>query len=417
MECFALAFGPLISGAVARYSEWRISFYIIIPVGLSVMLSVFFFVHNIERPENSEMPRAEKFKRLDLPGFTAFVPFAICIILALEWAGTDYTWNSWKIILLWALTGVLLLAFLAIEYRAGEDSMFPLKMMCQRSVALASSFTFCNSAALFVTAYYVSQFYTNEENRLLTCKQLPIYFQAIRDASTFESGLMYLPTAIPFALAILVAGPVTTLIGFYTPVMVIGSILMAIGTGLLTTFSPTTPPSEWISYQILYGIGVGLAFQQPYTAIQTVLPESSVATGLVVLSFTQEIGGIVALSIAQNMFTNSLTRNLARQVPGLDPRVILKNGALGIRNIVSDEDAAGVKSAYNDAIVNVFYLALALTCLTMIGAVFIEWRSVKDEKADELDQQPSQHDQQPEDEKYSVNEAVPSSPAGDAVLT
>lgn len=216
--------------------------------------------------------------------------------------------------------------------------------------------------------------------------KLPIYFQAIRDATTFESGIMYLATAIPFAIAILVAGPVTSLIGYYTPVMILGTVLMAISTGLYTTFSPTTPPSEWISYQILYGIGVGLAFQQPYTAVQTVLPDSAVATALVVLSFTQEIGGIVALSIAQNMFTNRLTRNLAKQVPGLDPQAILKNGALGVKNIVSEEYAAGVKTAYNDAIVDVFYLALALTCLTVVGAVFIEWRSVKEVTVEVNDQ-------------------------------
>lgn len=213
-------------------------------------------------------------------------------------------------------------------------------------------------------------------------KKLPIYFQAIHNATTFESGLMYLPTAIPFALAILIAGPVTSHIGYYTPVMIIGTVLTAISTGLYTTFSPTTPPSEWISYQILYGIGVGLAFQQPYTAVQTVLQDSVVPTALVVLSFTQEIGGIVALSIAQNMFTTRLTRNLAKQVPGLDPRSVLKNGALGIKNIVSHEYAAGVQTAYNDAIVDVYYLALALTCLTVVGAVCIEWRSVKEGTAD-----------------------------------
>jgi hypothetical protein len=106
---------------------------------------------------------------------------------------------------------------------------------------------------------------------------------------------------------------------------------------------------------------------------------------LVVLSFTQEIGGIVALSIAQNMFTNRLIRNLAKQAPGLDPRAVLKNGALGIQNLVSAEYAAGVKTAYNDAIVDVYYLALALTCLTVVGAVFIEWRSVKEGAVKEND--------------------------------
>lgn len=196
---------------------------------------------------------------------------------------------------------------------------------------------------------------------------------------------MYLPTAIPFALAILVAGPITSLIGYYTPAMVVGSILMAISTGLYTTFSPTTPPSEWIPYQILYGIGVGLAFQQPYTAVQTVLPDSAVATGLVVLSFTQELGGIVALSIAQNMFTSRLARSLAREVPDLDANVVLKNGALGIINVVPEKYAEGVRSAYNDAIIDVYYLALALTCLTVLGGIFIEWKSVKEEKIEGSD--------------------------------
>ncbi|KAJ5683932.1 uncharacterized protein N7477_000277 [Penicillium maclennaniae] len=318
MECMALAFGPVISGAVARYSKWRISFYIIIPVGVAVILSGFFFVHDIKRPENASLSNKEKLKRLDVPGFAIFVPWAISVILVLGWAGTEYPWNDWRIILLWIVAG-----------------MFPLKLMCERSVALSSMFTFCNSAALFVTAYY-----------------------AIRDASTFESGLMYLPTAVPFALAILAAGPITSFIGYY-------------------------PRYEWISYQILYGIGVGLAFQQPYTAVQTVLPDTAVATALVVLSFTQEIGGIVALSIAQNMFTNRLTRNLTREVPGLDPQIVLNNGALGIKIIVTEGQTAGVKSAYNEAIIDVHYLALALTCLTIVGAVFIEWKSVRKEKKEE----------------------------------
>lgn len=156
MECIALAFGPVISGAVSRYSQWRISFYIIIPVGVAVILSVLFFVHNIQRPEHSDLPNKDKLKRLDMPGFAIFVPLAISVILALEWAGTEYTWKNWRIILLWVLAGVLLLVFLAVEYRTGDDSMFPLKLMCQRTVALGAMFTFCNSAALFVTAYYVS---------------------------------------------------------------------------------------------------------------------------------------------------------------------------------------------------------------------------------------------------------------------
>lgn len=156
VECIALAFGPLISGAITRYSQWRVSFYIIIPVGVAVILSVFFFVNDIQRPEHADLPNRQKFKRLDLPGFMAFIPLAISVILALEWGGSEYIWSNWRIILLWALVGVLLVIFLGVEYRSGDDSMFPLKLLYQRSVAFSALFTFCNSAALFVTAYYVS---------------------------------------------------------------------------------------------------------------------------------------------------------------------------------------------------------------------------------------------------------------------
>lgn len=399
VECVALAFSPILSGAIARYSEWRITFYIVIPVGVIVILSVFFFVQPLQRPEHVDLSGREKLRRLDMPGLATFVPLAISVILALEWAGTEYSWNSWRIILLWSSTGVLLLAFLAVEYRTGENSMFPLKFMCQRSVALGAMYTFCNSAALFVIAYYVSllsrRTITQVASRIshhhernpdiltsirLTHSKLPIYFQAIRNATAFESGLMYLPTAITFAPAVVIGGVLTAKIGYYTPIMVVGSILMVIATGLFTTFIPTTPSSQWIAYQILYGVGVGIAFQQPYTAVQTVLPDSAVATALVALSFTQEIGGIVALSVAQNMFLTRLTRGLAREVPGLDAKIILNSGALGIRNVVSAKDLDIVIGVYNDAVVGVFYLALGLTCLTVVGAVFIEWKSVKREK-------------------------------------
>ena len=51
---------------------------------------------------------------------------------------------------------------------------------------------------------------------------------------------MYLPFAAAFAVAIMVAGSITTLIGYYTPVMVIGSVLVAVGAGLITTFKVDT---------------------------------------------------------------------------------------------------------------------------------------------------------------------------------
>lgn len=73
------------------------------------------------------------------------------------------------------------------------------------------------------------------------------------------------------------------------------------------------------------------------------------------------------------MFTDRPTQNLAKQVPGLDPRTDLKNGALRIKKVLSKEACGGCV----DAIVDVYYLAPALTCLTIVGADLIE-RCIKE---------------------------------------
>jgi MFS family permease len=215
---------------------------------------------------------------------------------------------------------------------------------------------------------------------VLTRGQLPFYFQAVRGASTFGSGLMYLPLAVTLAIAALAGGPLTSYLGYYNPVMLLGGVFMAVGSGLITTLQPDTGAGKWISYQIIYGIGIGLAFQPPFIAVQTVLDDSMVPMALVMLSFTQEFGGIFILSITQNVFLSRLAHNLATQVPGLDPDKVLSSGALGVVNAVPAKYRDQVLVAYNEALVNVFYIALGLTCVAAVSSLGIEWKSVKQGK-------------------------------------
>jgi MFS family permease len=215
------------------------------------------------------------------------------------------------------------------------------------------------------------------EAAVLTRGQLPFYFQAVRGASTLGSGIMYLPLAVALAVAALVSGPLTSYIGYYNPTLILGSVLMTVGCGLITTLRPDTSAGMWISYQIIYGIGIGLAFLPPYIAVQTVLPESMVPTALVMLSFTQQFGGIVILSIVQNVFRNGLRQNLTTQVPGIDSDTLLGSGASDLINSVPPNLRDQVLVAYNGALVHVFYVALGLTGMVVVSTLGIEWKSVK----------------------------------------
>jgi MFS family permease len=195
---------------------------------------------------------------------------------------------------------------------------------------------------------------------------------------------MYLPTAVAFAVAIFSAGYVTSAIGYYTPIMAIGSALLAVGAGLMSTFEVDSPKAEWIGYQILYGIGAGLAFQQTYTAVQTVLPEKYVPTALVCLSFTQELGGVVALSVAQNVFLNLTISRFLGIVPGLQRQTIVEQGTVSLPSSIPAEYQPAIYQAYNQTIVDVLYIGLATSILT-ICSLCIEWKSVRNEKKEETD--------------------------------
>lgn len=157
IECIALAFGPLVSGTIAHYLTWRVSFYIIIPVSVAIIITVFMSVEDIRQSQNAHISSKGVLGRIDVAGFVINLPMTLCLVLGLQWAGTVYSWADWRIILLLTISGGLLLIFLAVEYKAGDNSMVPLKMLCQRSVAFSSLITFCNFAHLSVIAYYVSR--------------------------------------------------------------------------------------------------------------------------------------------------------------------------------------------------------------------------------------------------------------------
>lgn len=101
---------------------------------------------------------------------------------------------------------------------------------------------------------------------------LPIWFQAIKGASAVKSGVMNIPLLLSLMIGTLLAGMlISKIVGYAAPFMITCSLIMTIGTGLLSTFDMNTGPAKWVGYQVLYRFGLGLGMQHGAAAIQAVI--------------------------------------------------------------------------------------------------------------------------------------------------
>ncbi|KAM0258570.1 hypothetical protein ACHAQJ_003741 [Trichoderma viride] len=125
---------PTLGGVFTDKVTWRWCFWINLPLGAVTFLTVLFLVKIPSDPSRKSKGTLKGFlDRFDLIGTLVLIPWVICLLLALQWGGSEYTWNSWRIILLLVFFAVLFVLWLFIQYKEGNKATLPLRIVQQRS--------------------------------------------------------------------------------------------------------------------------------------------------------------------------------------------------------------------------------------------------------------------------------------------
>lgn len=198
---------------------------------------------------------------------------------------------------------------------------------------------------------------------------------------------MLLPTEVGIVVFALVGGALVTKAGYYTPFLILSSIITSAGAGMLSTLQPHSGIGQWLGYQVLLSAGAGLGAQNALLVPQVALPPDDTIMAITVLTFVQVLAGSVSLSLAENIFRGRLTSNIQEVTSSMEHPLVLDSATVPWK-MVPARLVQDVLDAYNRAIDQTLYLGVAMFALSFLGAISLQWKSIRAEKDDSIIESP-----------------------------
>jgi EmrB/QacA subfamily drug resistance transporter len=346
---FAPAIGPTLGGYLVEYVNWRLIFYINVPIGLLGALAAFLVLPDFP---------GRKGQRFDVPGFLTVSGGLFALLLAFS-EGQSWGWTSYAIMLLISGGLLSLATFVVIELEVSQPLL---------DVRVFRYWPFTNSllliavlsVGLFATVFYI-----------------PLFLQEGQGLGAFVTGQTMLPMALIMGILMPVAGRLYDHIGPRWPAAV-GLLITAYGTYLLHGIQVDTPRQQIVLWMCIRSVGMGLAMMPIMTGGLAIIPTALVSRASAINNVVQRVSASLGLAVMTAILTAQEAQQLSDRAD-LVPRfaygfpqlaAVIARGRLGAVLLYQQTQLQAFAGALGD----LFLLTAGLTVVGVLLALMLRSR-------------------------------------------
>jgi len=279
--------GPAIGGIITDRFSWHWIFFVNVPIGLISLVILWRLLPAIKRPEAA--------RNIDYVGAVVFALAIAPFLVGL----TNKQTGQWTDP---AVGGLMLVGlgfgalFVWIESRVPEP-IVPLSLFRIRTFSISVAAMFLAAFGFFTAVIF-----------------LPRWFQTVAGASATESGYNILPLLAGLIVSAIASGQIVARVGRYKILIFSSLVLLAVGLFLLTNLhADTDRPALWL-WMLIAGVGIGPSFAVFTLIVQNSVSPDRIGVATSSLTFFQQIGGTIGLTLASTILANRIATELPLQL-------------------------------------------------------------------------------------------------------
>jgi EmrB/QacA subfamily drug resistance transporter len=360
----ASVLGPTFGGFVVTYFSWRWIFFINVPLGVFSLLGIAVYLVEV-RAKKKEVA-------IDYWGTLTLSTTVLGLLTVFLLAGRSYDWISAQIIGLSMVTIAAGLSFCWAEKRAREP-ILSLNFFKSRSFSIGNGSAFLASFTIFSLFAYS-----------------PLFIQGALGKTPLQMSVAMLSLSLGWSVGALACGQVVNRFGQKSST-VFGSLCLAVGGGIMITFSTGTSLTACSIVLGFVGVGMGFVSMATLLVVQDSLDKSDLGVATSSHQFFRTLGGTIGVGISGSFVTmtlsNVLESLLNTDLNNLPPslNVQLKQS---IENIFRPEIQAllapdiqiRLQEAVASGVSMVFWISFFASLLCLILSVLIPARTLPQPK-------------------------------------